>query len=422
MILGLLGLTIFGGVMLTSRFTSSNGFLGTGFNIGFFDIIILAVLGVIIAMMAKRAPKLVGGLVIGISLILCIFTSVNMGLNIHKDINRVSAVYGESRHVDIYKDFTAFDLKLDDVVFYPSGNAYVYNRTFMTRVDFDGTEDKFNLLVNDQPAFHTHSAGGIAFGLHRLNFYDLARNVTADILLEIRFEFWADRVAINITSRIDEREFGFLKQYVQVEGIHLRLIEQQHQSAIQGEFNVTFDIDGVKTTQTLPAGSVILNAPSVPVKHGYTFRGWSVDGITIINPNTYLVFREVTLKAVYRAIYGVKFEGNHTLKTSANMEQATINLGHLMGESVAGKKILVTGTMGIWSLSLTNETAHTFRISISANGETSFELRRTSNNALVTNRHFAATLTGNIITILQQIDFMHHVNWNAVITKIEVVK
>jgi hypothetical protein len=275
-------------------------------------------------------------------------TALTEGLLIRADINRRSEVIGQLRIVNVYEDFDFHTISLDPV-FDREGAHWVYRREFNTFIEFDGTANKYNMLVNNRPADITLSNAGIVFALYRINFFDLGGNFICEIPLEINLRFSQARTTVEVRTAVGSYEHGYLLQYVESNGLRLRLIEEQHRSSFNRRHDVTFIVDGVETTQSVLAGNTALSiAPQgLPPKFGYT-TGWSIDGQAITNLSQYLVFRDVTFTAIEVPAYRVVFEGNRRVGNASNNRDVTINLSSVTSENVAGKNLMIFANGGIW--------------------------------------------------------------------------
>ena len=90
-------------------------------------------------------------------------------------------------------------------------------------------------------------------------------------------------------------------------------------SAAHLQFTVTFDNDGVKTTETVDKGST-LTAPTAPTKEGYLFDGWYYDNNgtqTKWDFDKDTVHRAMTLTAQWKKAYTVTVENDGNGSASA---------------------------------------------------------------------------------------------------------
>lgn len=65
-------------------------------------------------------------------------------------------------------------------------------------------------------------------------------------------------------------------------------------------YTITVNIDGEETTQTINYGETL--TLETPTKEGYTFKGWSIDGETLIDISTYQIIENTTITAVFEEI------------------------------------------------------------------------------------------------------------------------
>jgi len=89
------------------------------------------------------------------------------------------------------------------------------------------------------------------------------------------------------------------------------------------KFDIKFFADGENIQSSIMVKDSKITPPEAPIKVGYVFEGWTVDGSLIINFDTYSVNQNVTFTAKYVKQYLVKFEYEGTVISSQ-----TITSGH----------------------------------------------------------------------------------------------
>jgi len=188
---------------------------------------ILAV--VIVGIIYGSRNKAILALVVACGVLLLCSTATMNFLDVRADMARQSAVYGTIQHRCLYKDFTVYEIRLApaDLQLMPEGGEYILRRDFNKRYEFDGTSNKFNLLVNDRPAGNTISYAGNLRGFYVIAFFNDDGYYIITIPIEIRLRFLISRIELTISSPVSSNHFGYLQQYFLANGLNLRLIEEQ---------------------------------------------------------------------------------------------------------------------------------------------------------------------------------------------------
>ncbi|MBQ3214188.1 MAG: InlB B-repeat-containing protein [Clostridia bacterium] len=70
---------------------------------------------------------------------------------------------------------------------------------------------------------------------------------------------------------------------------------------------VKFMVDDVEVSNQKVIKNQFATAPTTPIKDGYAFDGWSVDGINIVDIDTYLITSDTTFIALFRVVGTIKY-------------------------------------------------------------------------------------------------------------------
>ena len=107
---------------------------------------------------------------------------------------------------------------------------------------------------------------------------------------------------------------------------------------LASEYDVKFDVDGVKTIETVKVGETV-SKPVDPTKEGYTFDGWLLNGTEYDFSKP--VNMPITLTASWKIkTYEVKFESNNS--TYGTISESSITLPHGSTIKVNGNKLEIT--------------------------------------------------------------------------------
>lgn len=158
-------------------------------------------------------------------------TAINGFIGVKADMAKHNGTYGNSQYIDIYEDFDFYDISLDNPMFYPkAGGGYEFRIDYPKAIEFDGTTNKYNLLVNNTPCRITESSGSQLRGSWIQSFYDLSWDSQhiCDITLTIRFIFSHTTITLLIETDITAKEYGYLRQYISVDGLRVRIIAEQY--------------------------------------------------------------------------------------------------------------------------------------------------------------------------------------------------
>lgn len=90
------------------------------------------------------------------------------------------------------------------------------------------------------------------------------------------------------------------------------------------KYDVKFMVDGESIQSSIMLKDSKLTPPEPPIKAGYTFEGWTIDGSLIIDFETYTVNQNVTFTAKYIRQYTVTFEYDGTLISNQKVNSGNI--------------------------------------------------------------------------------------------------
>ena len=143
--------------------------------------------------------------------------------------NRTSKTYGDITEHDLFEefDFAHYDLS-ESLVFNSEGDSKIFETTYGVGADFDGTNNKYNVLVNDQPTTNNQSSYGTLLADYTVNFTDVDGADLGEVTLNLEFKFYISSTTLNITTNVDVDEYSMLLEYIRVYGFDIRIIEGQY--------------------------------------------------------------------------------------------------------------------------------------------------------------------------------------------------
>ena len=214
---------------------------------------------------------------------------VYCGLELYREKTSVSQNFGTLEEHDLYEDFNVFDCDLSSATFYQAeGGGYEYTTTIPKAVPFDGSKNKYNVLVNNQPSTAEQSTAGILTAKNTINYYGVEGNEIQQTTLTIEMRFYQSRVQISIANSNTAEQQALFLEYIQFNGLKLRTIEAQYVPTISTSeyYTITFlGKDGSLITSSKVAKGAIIVAPKAPEYVGFVFAGWSPEVPTYATKN-----------------------------------------------------------------------------------------------------------------------------------------
>jgi len=222
---------------------------------------------------------------------LLIASIVPCSLYLYNDISATSKTFGTLKTYDIYSDFNVYEYDISDAIFYRNNYAtgYIFSKEYPVASDFDGEQNRYNLLVNNQPCNYEIVTAGILYGENTLSFYDVYGAIIQEVTLNIQFTFYLSKINLEIETLTNANGLSLLNEYTKFNSLKIRIIEGQYISSATQSNQVMatwIDYDGeVLAVGYYTKGSVIVT-PNDPVRTGYLFIGWSPEVSNYIYQNT----------------------------------------------------------------------------------------------------------------------------------------
>lgn len=154
------------------------------------------------------------------------------GVTLYKYTNTQNQVIGEPTIHDPYENFNFYEYNLSNIVWYQTEDGYQYEEEYKTtNIDFDGTTNTYELLVNNTPCNKTTSTSARLHGEFIKQFRDFDGNIADIISFNIDFTFSKSSIILNISNNATPDNIGLVTEYIDVEGFNLRIINSVYVSA-----------------------------------------------------------------------------------------------------------------------------------------------------------------------------------------------
>lgn len=154
--------------------------------------------------------------------------------------------------------------------------------------------------------------------------------------------FAVPEVVVAIES---QRFLGWYIDDVLVENVSTYPITQDTTFTAKFEtitYTATITIDGEETTQTIEHGQALILED--PTKEGYTFKGWSIDGETIVDLNNHAITTDTIITAVFEInTYTVTVDIDGQITTHTVNYNETLTLDNPSKEGYTFKSWTING-------------------------------------------------------------------------------
>lgn len=174
---------------------------------------------------------------------------------------------------------------------------YVATYNFEERA-FDLTK-KYNIFINDYMCVDVETTGKSISGYRELTFKDINKEVLNTTKVEINFEFYNTYSSILIKVKTDDIQY--FNGYKKNPGLIVTLAETNfNEEALKDICTVEFKSgDSVVAIKYIERFNSISDLPTAPTKVGYTFKGWSLDLQTVIDPLTLKILDNMVFNAIF---------------------------------------------------------------------------------------------------------------------------
>lgn len=147
-------------------------------------------------------------------------------LDIIKTFTAESGTIGFTTENKYFKTATEIDVKLTQTSLQLNEQTgfYEYSTTLKPVENYDGTKNKYELLVNNNICESNESGAGYLKSSYRLKVYDINGEVDVDDVIYINFQFFKNKTDIQIYTKGNSEVVSFWKSYIANEGFALKII------------------------------------------------------------------------------------------------------------------------------------------------------------------------------------------------------
>lgn len=191
--------------------------------------IIAGIVGIIIALVRSKdnRPLIAGLLLFGWCTLAC-YSAITACIYYSTQSN----IVGEPVEHDPYEDFNFFEYNVTDFALEQTEDGtFFFQKTYATSTEFDGTDKNYTLLINNKPCDSTSSNYGVLNGSSTIHFDDVDGSYKCGIKLEIKITFYMSYIVLRIDTNTTQSNADLLRQYVAINGLELRIIEQIYSDA-----------------------------------------------------------------------------------------------------------------------------------------------------------------------------------------------
>lgn len=186
-------------------------------------IIILAVVALVVWGLRNKNSKPIVQVILAVALLIGGGYSGIKYINYTKTQN---TVIGEPVIVDPYENFNFYEYDLQSIAWYEAEDGtYYYEETYQATIEFDGTVDKYDLLLNNTPCDTVDSTAGKLHGTVYKRFRNIDGEVTDTVSFDITFSFYSSKIDLKITTTATADNIGLVREMINVHGWKLRIIE-----------------------------------------------------------------------------------------------------------------------------------------------------------------------------------------------------
>lgn len=188
---------------------------------------LVAILGVVaVVIWALIKYKNARPVLLGLIALIIGFSGVYSGFVAWDYYNTHSRVVGELTLHDPYEDFNFYEYDVKDFALQQEDGQYFYEITYATSMEFNGSENKYTLLLNNKPCDKTSSNYGKLNGTTTVHFDDVDGNTTDSIDLSITFTFYSVKIVLRVDTSATQANAGLLEEYFKINGFNLRIIDE----------------------------------------------------------------------------------------------------------------------------------------------------------------------------------------------------
>lgn len=223
-------------------------------------------------------------------LIALVIGGVYSVMAVDKNKKAYSEVFGEIEEKNIYEDFNVFNCDLSGAKFYAQeSGGFIYTTKIPQSVEFNGTKNKYNILLNETPSHNELSSAGTITADNTQTYYSTDGSILLQTTLNIEIKFYQSNIEINLSNKNTASQQKYFLEYIAFNGLHLQIIEKQYipatsSTAISCVVNF-IDYDGTTLLSASYDKGSKLSKPASPRREGFTFTGWLPTPPSIVTAN-----------------------------------------------------------------------------------------------------------------------------------------
>lgn len=308
--------------------------------------VIIAVLAIICVILLCKAYKELRVPILTLICLVAMGGAVFSGIEINKYYNSQGGIFGvisgyfNTNEVEVNDmEFSFKNLEMVQV------HDDVYSAIIYRDEVFKLTPDtNYNIFVNGVECSNTEGNRNYITAEYRYNFYDDNLDLLLSDTLYFRFAFNENYTYISVetqggTAAVNCWNSYFNKNNFVVEIKPTESVPDHELEYTEGEVPeicfLTMDVDGETSKVLIPKNTQIGSLSYAPTKELYQFKGWSLDGSSILN-SSYTITEDTTLIAVFEQQPGLYENG--VLKTSWD-ELVSDGVIEVQGTLIAGTPI-----------------------------------------------------------------------------------
>lgn len=141
------------------------------------------------------------------------------GIRFYNEIRAESYINGS---IDVTNKFTqeSFSYYSTSLLFYEDGNNYSFEIDLLKVEDFDGEENKYQVVLNDYVLINSDINAGSIYSNLQIDFYDTENNLVHSSNLDISIRFYSDKTSLTISTNGQESA-SYLEKYFSDNGVRL---------------------------------------------------------------------------------------------------------------------------------------------------------------------------------------------------------
>ena len=185
-------------------------------------VVLIAVVGLMIAW--KPCRPFLGAILI----VALIGSGVLSGLTAIKYYTTHSSTIGTLEEHDPYEDFNFYEYEITPFALQKNAKTgtYYYTTTYAKSIEFNGTENKYILMINNKPCDITMSDYGKLRGTTTIRFDDVDGQELYAIDIEILFIFYSNSITLQIDTSATDENASMLEAYFKINKCELRIINE----------------------------------------------------------------------------------------------------------------------------------------------------------------------------------------------------